>query len=205
MISLLLRLLLYPSPKIRFRDDEIAQYEQWASMMQENRLIADNTPYPKHRFLQYLSLKKKYVFHGSNNRHIDRLEPRKQTLYNNQWTNAVFATTDPNWAIIFAVLDRSRLVGSFRNGCIVGRNQTYHYYSLNESTMKNQPWTDGVVYILPRNLFKKSGQGSVTLNDFYFKIRWRRIGTVNLCSRHGCVTKRELVFADSPGKRLLHV
>jgi hypothetical protein len=42
MLSWLLRLLLYPSPKIRFRDDEIAQYEQWASMMQENRLIADD-------------------------------------------------------------------------------------------------------------------------------------------------------------------
>jgi len=62
MLSWLLRLLLYPSPKIRFRDDEIAQYEQWASMMQENRLIADDTPYPKHRFLQYLSLKKSMCF-----------------------------------------------------------------------------------------------------------------------------------------------
>ena len=157
-------------------------------MMDENRIVANDSPYPKHRFLHCLSLRKQYVFHGSNNRHIDRLEPRKQTLYNNQWTNAVFATTDPNWAIFFAVFDRNGLVGSFRNGCIVSRNKTYHFYSLNESTMKNNPWTEGVVYILPQNAFKKSGKGTVhfdewishesvqpvgkvvvTINDFYFK------------------------------------
>jgi hypothetical protein len=116
MISLLLSILLYPSPKIIFNHDEIDQYEALILKMAEGQLIHYELPYPKFRFLQYLSLKGQYVFHGSNNRIIDKFEPREQTLYNSKLTKAVFATTDPIWAIFFAIFNRSSLIGSFRNG-----------------------------------------------------------------------------------------
>jgi hypothetical protein len=188
MVSLLLSILLYPSPKIAFNHDEIDLYEELLLTINEGQLISYDLPYPKFRFLQYVSLKGKYVFHGSNNRNIDKFEPREQTLYNSKLTKAVFASMDPIWAIFFAIFNRSSLIGSFRNGCIVGGNNKYHYYSLNESTMKNRPWTEGIVYILPRNRFNKSSQGKVhfdewishepvipigklgvTLSDFYYK------------------------------------
>jgi len=187
MISLLLLILLYPTPKIVFNRNEIDLYEDLLSTINEGQFVNYELPYPKYRFLQYLSLQGQYVFHGSNYR-IEKFEPREQTLYSGKLTKAVFASTDPTWAIFFAVFNRRSLIGGFRNGCIVGRNRKYHYYSLNESTMKNKPWTEGIVYILPRNQFTKSGQGkvhfdewishdpvkplgmmSVTLSDFYYK------------------------------------
>jgi hypothetical protein len=113
-----------------------------------------------------LTLKGDYLFHGSNNIDIDIFEPREQTLYNGKLTKAIFATAEPIWSIFYAVFDRSRLVGSFRNGCIVFKNKKYHFYSLNESTMKNSPWTEGKIYILPRNKFSKSDNGYAHFDEW---------------------------------------
>lgn len=187
MISFLLSILLYPSPKVVFTKEEIDKYEELSKSVNEGRLVDYSLQYPKYRFLQYLSLKGNYVFHGSNYRNIERFEPREQTLYNNELTTAVFATTEPIWSIFYAVFNRSALIGSFRNGCIIGRNKKYHYYSINESTIKNNPWTNGMLYILPKDKFHMSGQEkvqfdewicneyvtpigkiSVSLSDFYF-------------------------------------
>ncbi|MCR8642023.1 hypothetical protein NV379_05075 [Paenibacillus sp. N1-5-1-14] len=188
MISLLLSILLNPSPKIIFSQDEIELYKGVLLTNKEELLIKYDFPYPKYRFLQYLSVQGQYVFHGSNNRNIDQFEPHEQTLYNGQLTKAVFASTDPIWAIFFAVFNRSRLIGSFRNGSIIAGKNRYHYFSLNDSTMNNKPWTEGVVYIFPRYKFNKSSQGkvhfdewicdepvtpvgklAVNLSDFYYK------------------------------------
>ncbi len=166
MMSLLFSILLYPSPTVVFSTDEIEQYEELSKSVEEGCLIDYPLPYPKFRFLQYLSLKGNYVFHGSNHHNIERFRPREQTLYNNVKTTAVFATTEPLWAIFFAVFNRSSLIGSFRNGCMIGRNKKYHYYSINESTIKNSPWTEGMLYILPKDKFHKSGQGKVQFDEW---------------------------------------
>lgn len=187
MISFLISILLYPSPTIAFTNEELEQYEELSKLVNEGRLIEYSLQYPKFRFLQYLSLIGKYVFHGSNQHHIERFEPHEQNLYNNELTKAVFASTEPIWAIFFAVFNRSRLIGSFRNGCIGSRNKKYHYYSINESTIKNRPWTEGMLYLLPKDKFYKSSKGevqfdewishesitpkgkiNVTISDFYF-------------------------------------
>jgi hypothetical protein len=47
--------------------------------------------------------------HGSNNRHIVQFEPRKQTLFNGQYVEAVFATQDGIWAVFYAVFNRINL------------------------------------------------------------------------------------------------
>lgn len=166
MISFLISILLYPSPKIIFSNDEIAQYEELALTINNGRSINYQLPFQKFRFLLYLSLKGNYVFHGSNNHSIECFEPRKQTLYNGKITKAVFASSDPIWSMFFAIFNRSRLIGSFRNGCIIGRRKKYHFYSINESTMKNEPWTEGMVYLLPKDRFATSGQGKVQFDEW---------------------------------------
>lgn len=187
MISFIISILMYKAPTVDFTEEEVEKYEKLSTSVTEGRLIDYTLEYPKYRFLQYLSRKGNYVFHGSNHCNIERFEPREQTLYNNERATAVFATTEPIWSIFYAVFNRSALIGSFRNGCIIGRNQKYHYYSINESTMKNNPWTDGMLYILPKDKFHMSGHGkvqfdewicneyvtpigkiSVSLSDFYF-------------------------------------
>ncbi len=187
MISLIISILMYESPTVIFTKEEIEKYEELLKSVNEGRQIDYSLHYPKYRFLQYLSLTENYVFHGSNYRNIERFEPREQTLYNNELSTALFATTEPIWSIFYAVFNRSALIGSFRNGCIIGRNKKYHYYSINKSTIKNNLWTDGMLYILPKDKFYMSGQGkvhfdewicneyviligkiSVSLSDFYF-------------------------------------
>ncbi|QLG41259.1 MULTISPECIES: hypothetical protein [unclassified Paenibacillus] len=166
MISVIISILMYQSPTIVFTKEEIEEYEELSKSVNEGRLIDYSLQYPKHRFLHYLSLNGKYVFHGSNDGNIERFEPRKQTLYNNELTTAVFATTEPLWSIFYSVFNRSALIGSFRNGCIIGRNKKYHYYSINESTINNNPWTDGMLYILPRDKFHMSGHGKVQFDEW---------------------------------------
>ncbi|MNT18739.1 hypothetical protein D3C72_1539560 [compost metagenome] len=119
---------MYRPPVVVFTTEEIEQYEELSRSVSEGRLIDYSLQYPKYRFLQYLTLKGKYVFHGSNSSNIERFEPREQTLYNNELTTAVFATAEPIWSIFYTVFYRSALIGSFRNRCLLGRDNRYHYY-----------------------------------------------------------------------------
>ncbi|MBP1903763.1 hypothetical protein J2Z32_000375 [Paenibacillus turicensis] len=159
--SLLFSMLLYPSPTITFTTEETRQYDQLLAAMQENEILIDyNLPYPKYRFLHYLSLQGNYIFHGSNHLNIASFEPRQQTLYNNEITSAIFATTEPLWSMFYAVFNKEKMIGNFRNGCIIGRNKKYHFYSLSKSTFDTDPWTEGMLYVLPRGAFHRSGESS---------------------------------------------
>lgn len=166
MLGWLYRILLFPSPAINFSATEMEAYEKLALKTTEDGLIEYNLPYAKFRFLTYISLQGLYVFHGSNHTAIHTFEPREQTLFNGRWTNAVFASSDPHWAMFYAILNRSRLKGSFRNGCILGRRQKYHFYSLNQSTISNDPWTEGMVYLLPRELFSTPKPGLISFDEW---------------------------------------
>lgn len=167
IMSLLFSMLLYPSPTITFTTEETRQYDQLLATMQENEILIDyNLPYPKYRFLHYLSLQDNYVFHGSNHPNITSFEPKQQTLFNNAITTAVFATTEPIWSMFYAVFNRQNLVGNFRNGCIIGRNKKYHFYSLTKSTFNTDPWTEGMLYLLPRQAFHRSGEGTADKLQF---------------------------------------
>lgn len=188
MKALLVSILLCRMSPIVYSKQEVRDYEELISQLKNNNILHYSLPYPKSRFLNYLALTGLYVFHGSNHKKIDRFEPRQQTLFNNEVTKAVFASADPNWSIFYAVLDRTKIVGSFRNGCVSSNGKRYHYYSLNASTQKNNPWTDGMLYILPKHSFERADQGktyfdewishepvapiaklSVSIEDFYFK------------------------------------
>jgi hypothetical protein len=167
IISLLFSMLLYPSPTISLTTEETQQYDQLLEAMQENEILIEyNLPYPKYHFLHYLSLQGNYVFHGSNHPNITSFEPKQQTLFNNEITTAVFATMEPLWSMFYAVFDRQKMVGNFRNGCIIGRNKKYHFYSLSKSTFDTDPWTEGMLYVLPRETFRRSGEATADKLQF---------------------------------------
>ena len=166
MLSLVLRTLLYDAPQVIFSDAEIKEYEKINSTIKNGELLTLDHHISKYRFLLYLSQHHNYLFHGSNHPSIDEFEPREQTLYNNKLTKAVFASSEPMWSIFYAVFDRSKLVGSFRNGCLVYKNKKYHFYSLNESTKNNDPWTEGVIYLLPRDTFVQPDQKKLHFDEW---------------------------------------
>jgi hypothetical protein len=110
------------------------------------------------------------LFHGSNNKEINEFYPRRQTLFDGKYIDAVFSTSDGIWPIFYAVLNRNKLIGNFRNGCLESKNNNrFYFFSLTEETINNDPWTDGMVYILPRESFNKVGKGPITFDEWICK------------------------------------
>ena len=62
MISALLKILLYRSPSINIEKEEAEQYNQLLASIGEgqSQVLEYMLPYPKFRFLFYVSMKEKY-------------------------------------------------------------------------------------------------------------------------------------------------
>ncbi|WML50039.1 hypothetical protein RCG23_09425 [Neobacillus sp. PS3-34] len=116
--------------------------------------------YPKYLFLNYLIENKTVLVHGSNHSDIKIFEPRDSTLFTGKPVKAVFASSDGVWSMFFAVIKRSGYRGTIRNACFTNKTKNgikrYYFFSVNEE-YKNEPWTDGTIYILPKPFFKQGG------------------------------------------------
>jgi hypothetical protein len=97
------------------------------------------------------------LFHGSNARAIDVFEPRDQLTARDRPVRAVFATSDPLWAMFFAVIDRAEAVGLW-NTCLrpedTGLTRSRYFFAV--SGKSRSVWTEGAVYLLPRSAFQPS-------------------------------------------------
>lgn len=150
----LLNGLFYRVPDLSWEEQERSAYEALLARLKAGEQLPGDLPWPKARFLHYLARQGEWVFHGSNHPDITVFEPREQTLYDGAKTKAVFASTEPMWSMFYAVLDRGKVKGGIRNACITNGKQKFLFYSLNEATMAEQPWTNGMMYILPRASFR---------------------------------------------------
>jgi hypothetical protein len=119
---------------------------------------------PKHVFLRYLLAHRRVVLHGTGEPTIERFEVRRQTDYDNEWTNAVFATDDPIWPIFFAVVNRS-VARSLVNGCSRRRGESHYYFSIGTDPQRPDAWRNGWIYVLPRETFRRL---DVEPSDFPF-------------------------------------
>lgn len=190
IVTFVLHLLFYKSPKISFTKEEINDFNKiFDEAIHRDGLIEYTNKFPKQRFIQYISNNKNVLLHGSNNMSISAFEPRRQTLYNGKYIDAVFASKDGIWPLFYAVLDKQRLKGSIRNGCLrTSTGNKFYFFSVSKETYMNDPWTTGMIYFLPIESFEKASNGilcfdewiskhtvkpiarlEVDLNDFYFK------------------------------------
>ena len=112
------------------------------------------------QFLSRLAERSQIAFHGTGDPGIESFEPRQPVdfaPFGHQ--KAVFATTDPVWAMFYAVVDRDRHRVTLNNGCIMvvddeGRPGTPHYYfSITDEALRQRPWRTGYVYFLPARTF----------------------------------------------------
>ena len=116
------------------------------------------------QFLSALAERREIAFHGTGDPNIESFEPREPidfAPFGHQ--KAVFATTDPIWAMFYAVVDRDRYQLTLANGCILrmdaeGRPGLPHYFfSITDDALREQPWRTGYVYFLPAATFVASG------------------------------------------------
>src|SRR5690625_5835926 len=95
--------------------------------------LAYDLPLPKWQFLHLLTARHGFLLHGSGVS-LTELEPRPQDDWTGRPVEAVFATSDPIWAIFFATIDR-KASGNIRNGGLRIRtpdagDERYYFFSV---------------------------------------------------------------------------
>lgn len=162
-----MKLLFHSNSVQSFSQQEISDFEKILDYAyQHEGNIHYSSTYPKYRFLQYVTTNKQMLLHGSNHKNITEFVPRKQTLFNGEYVEAVFSSKDGFLPVFFAVLNRNNVIGSFRNGCFMSCNKRFYYFSINSETLKNEPWTEGIVYILPERHFSKVEKGKISFDEW---------------------------------------
>lgn len=116
---------------------------------------------PKWHFLCYLVEHYPIVLHGSGNPHITTFEPHQpQDVRAFGAQKAVYATDDGIWPLYFAIVDRS-VSPTIVNACIRpeaangSQAQAYYFFSISRQAIGQQPYRDGMVYLLPRTTFEQ--------------------------------------------------
>lgn len=107
-------------------------------------------------FLCALAARRRIAFHGTGDAGIERFEPREPVdfaPFGQQ--RAVFATSDPIWALFYAIVDRAGHELTLNNGCLVldDVGESYYYFSVSRQALDRQPWRTGYLYLLPADTF----------------------------------------------------
>ncbi len=117
----------------------------------EGKLIEYDSPHPKYRFLEYLARFKNACFHGSTDKQLVALEPRRATgTGTGQAETAVYVTTDVFMAIFFAIIDRTRV------SYFATRHDPNAYF-VDRKGLGQNPWVEGIVYICSLDAFESKG------------------------------------------------
>ena len=123
-------------------------------------------------FLCGLAERREIAFHGTGDPRIQSFEPREPIDFAPFGAQrAVFATTDPIWAMFYAIVDRDRYRLTLNNGCILlmdadgGRDLPYYYFSVTGGALHERPWLTGYVYLLPAETFVAQPAGTYAGHD----------------------------------------
>ena len=115
------------------------------------------------QFLCGLAERSEIAFHGTGDPNIESFEPREPidfAPFGQQ--KAVFATSDPIWAMFYAIVDRERNDLTLNNGCILlmePEGPPHYYFSITNSALHRRPWRTGYVYFLPSESFVEQPAG----------------------------------------------
>jgi hypothetical protein len=165
MFNLLLKIAFFYESRYLFSEEEISVYNNLIEKT-DSGLIEYDCPFPKSRFVAYLSQSLGFLIHGTNKKDIENFQPFKQTLYNGQIVEAVFATRDSIWPVFFVILNRSKINKSIRNACIYSNKGNFYFFSLSEAYRSVDPWTEGMLYFLPAKTFQSVKKGLLKFDEW---------------------------------------
>ena len=103
-----------------------------------------------------LAARRRIAFHGTGDPRIERFEPREPVDFAPFGRRrAVFATSDPIWAMFYAIVDRGRYELTLNNGCLVleDSGEAFYYFSVSRQALPRRPWRTGYLYLLPADTF----------------------------------------------------
>jgi hypothetical protein len=153
-------------PGIRWEPDEENVYGDLMTRISESgdgHLIDWRYPWPKWRFVEWLSRRPVFIFHGSPQADLVTFAPRRSSVEimdqgGSGNRAAVYGTPYGLWAMWFAVIDRAKLKGSIRNGVMAwsdpaGRSVDIYQFSVHKDYVGSDIWRTGTLYLLPRESF----------------------------------------------------
>jgi hypothetical protein len=125
-------------------------------LLDVDALLRETPRVVRWQFLCGLAARRRIAFHGTGDPGIERLEPREPvdvTPFGSQ--RAVFATSDPIWAMFYAIVDRARHRLTLNNGCAVYEDtgEAFYYFSVSRQALVHRPWRTGYLYFLPADTF----------------------------------------------------
>jgi hypothetical protein len=150
-----------PSPQLSLNREKKAAFDDLWRSTPPGDLIDYRLPHPKWEFLTDICRTNELVLHGSQRQDIEIVEPqqaRDKREFSNQ--RAIYATTDGIWVVFFAIIDRKHYSElSLFNSCFQvyqdasHLSDPYYFFSITQTVKLQQPWCNGMVYILPRHGF----------------------------------------------------
>lgn len=122
-------------------------------------LVEYRLPYPKHELLSYLVHRRGLLAHGSNLDNIALFEPRESND-SGTYLTGVYAADDGIWPMFFATVARGGGRLGLCNGVLhIGggaRLRRFYLFSITKDPADPASWTEGTVYLLPRETFRHS-------------------------------------------------
>ena len=112
-------------------------------------------PEPRLPFLDWLSVTRGVVFHGSQRSDLTLLSTERRSTDTTAWGNqrAVYASNDPVWAIYFAVLRRDGAFRGTRNGSLGVGGRRFYFFVHNRGSESPERFGPGSLYLLPGATF----------------------------------------------------
>ena len=130
----------------------------------DGRSLEWHHPWPKWRFVEWLSRRGQFVFHGSPLADLDSFLPRRNSveIMDQGGTGnraAVYGTPFGLWAMWFAVLDRPKLKGSIRNGVMTwpdrsGNPVDLYRFTVHKDFVGTNIWRTGTLYLFSPSDFE---------------------------------------------------
>ena len=113
-------------------------------------------PEPRLDFLRWLGENRDVVFHGSPLGDLAELSTERKSRDTTTWGDqtAVYASSDPVWAIYFAVLRRDKGWTGTRNGTLAIGDRRRYFFVHNHGSQSPDRFGPGTVYLLPPDTFE---------------------------------------------------
>jgi hypothetical protein len=181
--------------------------------------ITWDLPWPRHRFVEWLTQRRLVIFHGSPLADIETFVPRRGSieLFDHGGRGnrgAVYGTPYGLWSMWFAVIDRSKLEGSIRNGVFNfesagGETLDVYNFSVHHEHLDKEIWRTGTLYLLPPDTFEAIPfyPGGPPSNEWASTVELRPIARLEIrpedfpfLDRVGGHDDSELIAADRLGE-----
>src|SRR3989344_3476516 len=143
------------------------------ALTREDNFVEFEGPYSKKEFLDYVVENYNVVLHGSNRKDIIKLEPRQANCKSKKFGNmlGVYATEDDVLPMFYAIKDSEKFQGVAISGYQNTTSESgeaidkKYEFKIDFDVAKLKPWSEGVIYILPKDSFEQGTDDSGKLID----------------------------------------